>query len=488
MELIIISIALVLGIIWGLYFNISIALFLPCILMVILFIRKQYKKYLIIFIITILFSNIYISVKENNFNTKYKDVKGEVSIIGTIVSEPKIEKYSTELLVEVESINNDSKYKNTKILVNINSTYSNCQFGNIIEFNGELKDASSARNEGGFNYKEYVKTKGIYKTIFIKKNQVKIIKEKNTNIIEVSLYNIRNSIRNSARKLLPEKEANFLIAILIGNKQDLDESIEKNFRKSSLSHVLALSGMHVSYILFGVAFILERINISKKCIKIFLISFLIFFMILTGNTPSVQRACIMAIYLIVGSLLHRRTNTLNSIAFSNIVLLIINPYNILDIGYILSFGGTIGIVLIFPKLKRFVKKRFRIKYSILEKILDIMLVTLSANLILMPINLLFFNKISTVFVISNVLVSFLIGITLILGFAIIILTYIFFPLASMLSLVEKIFIDIMIKMSEFVGNMPLSQIYFIQPKFYMIVLYYILLFLTLNVERIRIFS
>ena len=334
---------------------------------------------------------------------------------------------------------------------------------------GELKDASVARNEGGFDYKQYLKTKRIYKIISIKKNDIKIIEEDNSNFFDKGLYLVKKSITENIKKILPEKEANFLIAVTLGDKQELDEDIQNDFRNSSLSHILAVSGMHVSYIITGLTLILNKTKIGSNKTKTFLILFLIFFIMLTGGTPSVQRACIMSIYMIIGSLLHRRVNTLNSIAFSSLVILIINPYNLLDIGFQLSFGGTLGIVLLYPKIKR------KIKFK--SKIIDIILVTISANIIIFPIVLYHYNTISTTFLLSNLLVSFIIGIVLIFGITTIITSYIIMPLSKVLVIIEKILIDFLLQIANMIGSIPFSQIYFITPKIYMILIYYLFVYL-----------
>ena len=469
MELIIISIAFVLGIIWGLYFNISMAFFLPCLVVIVLFIKKEYRKYLLIFIFFLLFSNIYISALEHDFNSKFENIEGEVTVVGTVISEPKIKDKNTQCIIQVEKINDNYKYKDIKVLVNINLNYSKIRFGNKIKMYGELKDASVARNEGGFDYKQYLKTKRIYKIISIKKNDIKIIEEDNSNFFDKGLYLVKKSITENIKKILPEKEANFLIAVTLGDKQELDEDIQNDFRNSSLSHILAVSGMHVSYIITGLTLILNKTKIGSNKTKTFLILFLIFFIMLTGGTPSVQRACIMSIYMIIGSLLHRRVNTLNSIAFSSLVILIINPYNLLDIGFQLSFGGTLGIVLLYPKLKR------KIKFK--SKIIDIILVTISANIIIFPTVLYHYNTISTTFLLSNLLVSFIIGIVLIFGITTIITSYIIMPLSKVLVIIEKILIDFLLQIANMIGSIPFSQIYFITPKIYMILIYYLFVYL-----------
>ena len=373
MELLLIAIGYIIGIIWGLYFDISIALFLLFIFVVYLYIKfinykknnsvnnkikKQindnFKKYLICFTIALIFSNIQINMLEKSFQVKYKNIQEEVEIVGTIVSEEKNEEYKKTYIVNVEKINENSSYKNTKILLNVKSSNSNIKYGNKIKINGNLEDASIAKNEGNFNYKEYLKTKGIYKIITAKISDIKIIKEDNVNFIFKIVNDIKNKIKENSKKILPEEEANFLIGILVGDKQELDKDIQENFKNSSLSHILAISGMHVSYLIDIICFILLKFKISKNKSKIITILFLLFFTLLTGASPSVERASIMSIYMIIGNLIHKKVNVINSISISALIILIINPYNLLDIGFQLSFGGTIGIVVLFPILKKYI--------------------------------------------------------------------------------------------------------------------------------------
>ena len=214
MELILISIAWILGIIMGLYFNKGIVLFLVCLLFIYFILNKKIsnlKKYLTIFGIILIISYIRVTFLENDFNKKYKNIYNEVQIVGTIVSEPKTSNNKSTYILSVENIDNDASYKNTKVLLNVKSSNCSLKYGDKIKIYGELQDGNVARNEGGFNYKEYLKQKGIYKIISVKKDSINILKENNVNLIDRVVNFTKNRIKEECKRILPEKEANFLL-------------------------------------------------------------------------------------------------------------------------------------------------------------------------------------------------------------------------------------------------------------------------------------
>lgn len=485
MELFIIMIALTIGIIWGLYFKISIALILPLVFIVYLVLDKRIrnlKKYIIIFLIVSCISNINIKKLENDFNERYKKIiNNEVQIIGTIISNPIEKEYNLQYILKVEDINNDSSFKDTKILIKIKKKNSKLKYGDKIKINTQIKEPEIQRNEGGFNYKQYLKTKKIYAIADV--NKINLMKENNVNFIDKFTNVISRSISKRTSELLKEDEASILTAMLIGNKDSLNENIKEDFRKSSLSHILAISGMHVSYIIMGITFIINKTKVNKKISKIITILFLIFFIILTGKTPSVQRACIMSIYMILGNLLYKKTNILSSISISMIFILLENPYSILDIGLQLSYAGTLGIVIIYPILNKYKSSKI-IKIKLIDRIIDIMLVTLSANIVLFPIILFHFNTISTTFLLSNLLVSPIIGIIIFLGFFTIIISYTFPFMIAIFSNALQFTLTILLKIANLIGNIPFSKIYLPTPKIYMIIIYYLTLFIILKYKKI----
>lgn len=480
-------IAWIFGILSGLYFKIGIALFL--VLNFIFYILKRKSKYLklfyskkiiIISLVCFIISYFQIINLEKSFSTKYK-FKEPIEIVGTIISNPSYKEYKTVYIIQVESINKDNTYKNTKLLLNIKENKNIYAYGNKVYIIGEFEEPNTRRNEGGFDYKQYLKTKNIYGIIKVK--TIKLERENNINIIYKLANEIANKIQEQANKLLDKKQASTLTALLIGNKENLEENIKSDFRKSNLSHMLAISGAHISYIIMGIGIIISKIKISKKTGKIITIILLLFFVLITGQTLAVTRACIMSIYLIIGSLFHKRTSILSSISISMLILLILNPYSIFDSGLQLSYGGTIGIVAIFPIIKKYLINKEDNKLKIYIK--EMICITLSANIVIIPIILYHYNTLSLTFLISNLLASGIMGILVILGFITIILSFIFIPIGKILSIPLSLLLNLFLNIATFVSKLPFSQIYLATPKLSIIIIYYFLLLILIFYQKIK---
>lgn len=494
MELFFITIAWIFGVIWGLYFKISIALFVVPLILVCVYLtikkKRKIRKYVILFLISILISNTQITLLEKSFDEKYKNIEENLEIVGTIISNPIDKQYKNQYTLKVEKINEDKKYKNTNLQLNVKKEKETLNYGDKIIVRGNFEEASQARNEGGFDYKQYLKSKNIYGIITADKKDIKLIKKNNVGVIDLIANKIRNSMKEKIEQNLSNETSELLSGILIGEKSNLKKEIQEDFRDSSLSHVLAISGMHVSYVILGITFVISKIKLSKKMSKIVTILLLLFFIILTGKTASVTRACFMSSYIILASLLHKKANVLGSISISLLIILIINPYFILDIGLQLSYGGTIGIVLIYSILKKYRKKKEekcskfkKVIHKIKDKILDTILITISANLVIFPIVLFHYNTMSFTFIISNLLVFSIIGIIIILGFISVFTSYIISPLAKVMFFFLQIFLNLLTQIAHFCAELPLSKVYFPTPKIYVIILYYLFLIYIILVKN-----
>lgn len=339
----------------------------------------------------------------------------------------------------------------------------------MIEADGEYIIPSEARNYKGFDYREYLKSKKIYGTIKNSNKNIKVIKEDNIGIVLKLSNNIRNYIINTSNKLLPEKTSSLLVGILIGDKSGISEEIIEGFKISNLSHMLAVSGAHTAYIILGLTFILNKSKMSKKWVHLVTILSLILFMFITNFTPSVTRACFMAIIVLGANLLYRKQDFWTSISISLLIILVINPFSINEIGLQLSYLGTIGIILFNKNVETLLNK---------NKISKGLSVTISAQMAIMPIMIYRFNSFSLTFFISNVLASPLLGINIILGLIAIFISLVSFKLAKIISLVLNLSLEILIGISEFTSKLPFSSILVKTPPMLLILLIYcfILLF------------
>ena len=484
------AIASLLGTLSGLYCKISIALF---VLGMLFFyqIRKKHrwlkricsKRDIILMVISYLVFYIQIIGLENSFEQKYQNIQGEIEGIGTIVSNPIEKEYQTSYTIKVKRLNGTSACQNTKILLKVkkDNNTKEYSYGNEIAFKGEWKEPSRARNEGGFDYKQYLKTKKIYGMVETQSSAITIRKENAINGILKLANVVQHKIKNKANELLEEEQASVLVALLIGNKEGLEEEVQEAFRMSNLSHMLAVSGAHVSYVMLGIGFIIANSKISKKVGKIITIVLLVFFLLITGQTPSVTRACIMSIYFIIASLCHKRVSVLSSISISFLTILLLNPYAIWDVGLQLSYGGTIGIIALY---KIFCKQWENEKNGkIKNKIVEMLFLTLSANLILIPVIAYHYHTLSLTFPISNLLASPIMGILVIAGFITIFFSFFCNPIANLLAYPLSILLQIFLQIANMTSKLPFSQINVAVPNILCILLYYLILCLFLYYQK-----
>ncbi len=510
------SIGAILGIIMGLYFK-SIAIFISiCAFFIFLcitvkkFIRS--KKYLIYFIILIIFFYSffgYITFLELQYKKIYESYEDkEISIQAIVISNPKPKDYKdtyTIKVIKIKNLESGKEYnKYFNLLCNIkknNQTSLNLEYGDIIELVSTYEVPDISKNAGGFNYQQYLKVSKIAGIVTTSTTDIQILGKSNNNLVMKNIFKLKNNLIEKIRKILPEENAGACIGLLLGDKTYINEEIQESFKKSSLSHMLAISGAHVSYLLLGLTNFFNIIKLHKRWCKVISILFLTFFMMLVGFTPSVTRACIMAILTLLAEICFRKSNVYQNLAISSLIILLINPYALLDIGFQLSFGGTIGIVFLMrrinieknvqiqPNNKKINSKlislnkfllafdRLKIGNKLITYCKQIFQVSVSANIIIWPIMLYHFNTISFTFLISNLLASSVLGASLILGMIFIIFLIVFKPVAILISYILNLFLQILIQIAKITGNLPFSQILVPTPKIWQIVLYYIIILL-----------
>ncbi len=461
-PLVVIAIGMIIGIIYGLYLKMSIVLFF--ILLIILKSKKYEKinrnrKVLITLLISALIFNIYVNILNYKYERFYGESKETIETEATIISNKKETDYYNIYTVKT----NNKKF----ILYTKNS---NLKYGMKIKLEGVLKNPESARNYKGFNYREYLKTKKIYGTI--KSINIEIISENQINFIAMASNNVRNQIIGTANKILPNNTQGLLVGILIGEKDNIPEDVVNSFSKSSLSHILATSGTHISYIILGITYLLLKSKIPKRTSYFLIDLILIFFMFIVGFTTSVVRASIMGILLISGKIVHRKPDVLTSMAISLIITLTYNPFLIQDIGLELSYLGTLGIVILNRPIKNYIINKLP---KMQKEIIEIASVTVSAQILIIPILILKFNTVSLTFILSNMLAIPITGIIILYGYINIFIGIFAIKVANKMSIVLNVLLKIIISISNIVSKLPFSKILIPTPNIIYITLYYLII-------------
>lgn len=483
------------GILWGLYFNFSVAL-LYIFIAAIYFILKtflsknkwnilsprRYFRYIKIFfnrksiyliVIISIISNLIVNFQNEKYENVYNDGE-ELTLIAIVDSNKEEKEYKDTYKIKTE-------YKDTNLILSVNKNKNiELEYGDKILIKGEFVEPSESRNYGGFDYKEYLKSIKIHGTI--KADSVEILAKNSNNPIFTFANNINLKIKENINKLIPEKYSAIFTGLILGDTSKVEEEVNDNFKIANISHVLAISGMHITYIVIGIEIILKN-GIGKRKTRIITIIVLVIYMFITGFSPSVVRASLMGIIMLISKLIHRKNDIWTSISLSLLILLVYNPFLILNVGLQLSYLGTIGIVCFNKNVYNFLRKlkirNKKIKYRInrkfilfMDKIKEILSVTLSAQIVILPILLFNFNILGIYFFISNILVSVIIGPIIIVGFVCILISFISIEIAKILSIFMSVGIQILISISE-ISHLPFSKIYIPTPKVWQIVIYYI---------------
>ena len=441
----------------------------------------------------------YLGVVFFNYDKVCSNISKSNNYKGIIVEEKEEEDYKKVYIVKLQSDN--EIINNRKCILNLkNKNNKKLSYGDEIYFDGEYSIPEGKRNYGGFDYSLYMKTQKLYGTFEIENYE--LINKNKGNKLEEKILDFKKYVKNILNTNLQKDEANLCIGLLIGDRTNISKQIEEDFKNSNLTHMLAVSGSHFTYIILAISFVNKGIK-RKRLGQIIMIIVIILFMNLTGNTASVVRSGIMAIYIILASIFHKRADIWTSMAVAIIIQLINNPYAIFDIGLQLSYGGVIGIVVfnknILSKILYFdnyikinIKEKIQknnkykmqeinnteIKLSKVKKyIIEASAVTISANIVIIPIMMYHFNTISFTFLISNLLVGPILGFVVIFGFILIFLSFILNSFLMPFFFILNILISIILYIAHICANLPFSKVFVPTPNKLMLVLFYLNLFI-----------
>lgn len=346
-------------------------------------------------------------------------------------------------------VDNDEKVKEFK---------DNYSFGDKIYIEGEISVPNNNTIPNNFNYKDYLYHKYIY--YIIKIDKIKMI-SKNDNIF----LNIKNSIYKRIDKI---KYNNYLYAFILGKSYYIDSEVLNNYKINGITHLFALSGLHVSMFSSIILFILKKIKLSEKLSYFITSLFLIFFAFIASFTPSIVRSVLFFILSSINNVyyLYIKPKYLLYIVFS--ILIFINPFYIYDTGFILSFCISFFILL------------FNEKNKINNNLLSILVISILSTLSSLPIIINMSYEINILGFINNL-------------FFIPYVTYIVFPLSiivvfiSKLSFILNFLIIIMEYVSKVSSNIFNIKLIFPKMSLFLIIIYYVLLILIvkkINLKKI----
>lgn len=439
----------------------------------------------------------YFKMENDNISHLTEKLKNrKIPLTGLIAEQPEIRDDRVRFLIDAETA--DGILCSGTILVTVykyskDADETRLQYGDVISIEGKLEDLPHRRNPGEFDYGEYLKMHDI-NAVFTGTGTGKIELTGHTEpdfykgnlLIPVKQYSIK-----VIDKYIGGDEGEYLKGLVLGERSNISKEVKENFVNAGVAHIIAVSGLNVAYviiILWGVL-IFVPVRYSYK-VTVMLI-FIVFYMNLTGNSPSIIRATIMASVFLLSQVIERKPNPYNIISFAALVILVIDPRQLFDAGFILSFTAILSIVIIYPGLEKLINK---IKWyrelntekfggKIIKWTVALFMGTLAAQLGTLPITAMMFKKISIISLAANLFAIPLSNLTLGIGFVMIIasvfsswLASVFGALNSFLLFIQLVMIDTCAKL-----DYAFVETYFVDWMLF--IFYYAVLALAFTITR-----
>ena len=467
-------------------FDLNIAV--PCIVLAIIVIRKIIIKayedmgaFVVIFFILImgfmLMSNeittrnhIY-DLKENTVIVQGKIYKIENTAFGTNIYLKGVEVENGEKSVSVKRI-----FVNTEKIPNV-------KIGNIIKVRGKLRQFEEAANKGNFDSKKYYLSLGFYGKI--EAGTIEVINSDYSGIRQ-GLYEMRMEIIERMEKLCSDNKGIFSIinnkngiigAIILGDKTDLDSGIKELYSVSGIAHILAISGLHISFIGMAIYRLLRR-RFRFLFSAAVSIPVVLSFGIMSGFGISTMRAIIMFILKIIGEVLGRKYDAITAISLAGLVLLVQNPFVVCNSGFQMSFGAIIAIVLILPIVEEILNTD--------NKIIKVLSANFTISLVMNPILAWNYYELPTFSFLLNIVVVPLMSVVIVSSIVGIFCSCIMFGFGKVVIFPGCGILELYTFLCNIINKSSVASIVVGQPKVTIIIVYYaILLVVLFGLKNIR---
>ncbi len=322
------------------------------------------------------------------------------------LSEPLSEKTkSYKAIGAVQSIIvNDSittAYGNIIVYIKKDSVIPELQYGSTIVITKPLQTIKNNGNPGAFNYEQNSLFKNITHQVFLNSAEYAILPYTYKDGFTNFLFNLRTKVLAILDKnMSSDKERGVAEALLIGYRDDLDKDLVQAYSNTGTIHVIAISGLHLGFIyliLVGLFKPFEKRKLTKWIKPIVIIAVLWIFSLLAGGAASILRSAIMFTCIALGESLNRKTSIYNTLAISAFIILCINPFNLWDVGFQLSYAAVLSIVVFMQPIYHL----FYIKNKWLNWLWKLNAVTLSAQILTIPITIYHFHQFPNLFLITN---------------------------------------------------------------------------------------
>jgi len=350
--------------------------------------------------------------------------------------------------------------------------------GDTITLTGALALPGEARNFGGFDYRNYLRTLHIHWLFKVKgASSVTTVPPEGLGKLNILRWNdiVRHKLGAAVEQIFPEPHAGYMKGLIIGMANDIDPDTYGQFSQLGLTHILAISGTHVAVYVASLLLLLSWLRLTRETSLTIVLLLIPAYVLLSGGSPSVIRAGIMSM---IGLYMARRglaRDGLQMISAAALLMMWWNPYFLLSVSFQLSFLVTAGLMIYMPLINR-------IFSSWPKGLAATASVTVTAQLISFPVTILYFNQFSLLSFVANfLLVSLISAIVLPLGTVALILLFIWMPLAKPLAWIAIMLNKLTFVSVEWMNSLPGFVLIWATPSLLWIAAYYTVLYALLRI-------
>jgi competence protein ComEC len=380
------------------------------------------------------------------------------------------------------------------VLVFVSDTNTNTptrlRYGDLIRFSGVLHVPAQVRNPGAFDWHGWLEQRGIHFTATIRKDDTLDVEARDQgNPMIATSYRLSRYLEHSLHLGLENqpKLAGALAGMVIGERSEIPTETYKDFQRTGVFHVFAINGLHVGLVTGIVLIALRLVRIPRRWCAVIAVPALVLYVFATGAHPGAVRALVMACALLIGRVLVRPADTLNSLAAAALVILLHDATQLFNSGFQLSFAVVLAIVILTPRIEvrllplvaadpflpeEFVPNWRKKLEPWLRRIVQLLSCSVAAWLGLIPLMALYFNLLTPISILANLLVIPLLGCIIALGLLAALAHAASAWLALTLNNANSLLIATMVRGVDWLGIVPFGH-WFVQtpPKWFIWVYY-----------------
>lgn len=336
---------------------------------------------------------------QDNHIARLNDRRGQLMIHGTVAAEPRTFDTRLQVLVEVDEA--AGRPAEGRVLVYADRTLE-IRYGDEIQAFGVLRTPPTLDD---FDYRNYLSRQKIFS--LMPGAEVQILSSDN-GFYQIP-FDVKDEMREFINTALPEPQASLLVGILLGDDSGLSDEVEESFIVTGTSHIIAISGFNMVILAQTLMSILRRFMKQEKAAVVGVLAIGIY-ALFVGAGAAVMRAALMSILLIIGQALKRKTHVPTSLAFAALLLSVLNPWTLWDVGFQLSFAAVVGMAVFVPPMEKGLTRVLnriasqQTAKKVIGALSDSLMVTTAAQITTLPLILYYFGRLSLVSPVVNFII------------------------------------------------------------------------------------